>query len=231
VAAHDHVDLGDLLREGEILLVAEVGQDDDEVGLLLDLGQQSPDGLRGGAELTALGGAAGRDLRRDGGDDADHADPDAVYLEEGPFRVAQRLSVGPGCVRAEHGEGRDLAVLLDHRPAVVELVIADGHGVVAHRVHHREGRPALEEARDRGPGHAVSRVEKQHVGPDRPLALHVAGDPGHPAGSVVSRHEVGVNVVRVQEEDRRRTLPLGAARTRGDQQGPDEDQGQARDAA
>jgi hypothetical protein len=145
-------------------------------------------------------------------DDPDHPDADSVLLDDhgGPrVRVVRTLVEDVG---AEHGEGDGVHLAGEVLAPVVELVVADGHGVVAHRAHHlHEGLPAGEvgeHAREH-----VARVEEE----DRTLAgadlLHerreVRGSAqprraGQPVGG--DRVERAVEVVRVEDRDFPRRL-------------------------
>ena len=226
------VDAGDRAAEGEILVERPlhfgvvlgvglhragqtlVGEHHDEVDgrpQRLDAGCGLRDGV---GELQRL------DLRRHDGvlrrpaaHHADDSEAHAVALEEGvgPAEAGARAQMAHVAAQDREGNPGDLA--LEDLPAVVELVIADAHRVVAHHGHHLHQRFALGEDRQ-GAGEHVARVEQER-GPGRgALAVDQGGEMRRAAEPRRAREPVGryrvegaVKVVGVEQGE----LVLAAA--------------------
>ncbi|KAF5055962.1 hypothetical protein DSECCO2_372210 [anaerobic digester metagenome] len=240
MAVHDEVDAGhragqDLrsrLRDaGQFALrIAEMGQGDDHVGLAAQLRDQLAGFVHGRAEGQALDMLRVADNGRGLGGQAEHghrqaAQPEDVVggkeaLSRGVVDVGrQQREIHPPLLPAQHGQG------------VVELVVAHGHGVVAHGVHAADVRLGVQHV---GFGHAgvdVPGIEQEHMAaPVRRLGPHPV-DHGLARRQAVlalgALPETSVMVVGVQDRQglgssRSPVLQRGAAAQEQDGQGRDE---------
>ena len=127
---------------------------------------------------------------------ADDAEARAVPLEDGVGAAEADARALVPDVAAQRGERHARDAALVGLPAVVELVVANAHGVVAHERHHLEQRLALGEARQRAREH-VARVEQE-------------GRPGGRAFAIDERREV-----RCAAEPRRAAQPVRRDRVEG----------------
>src|ERR1043166_2049899 len=80
-------------------------------------------------------------------DDTDHAEPDAVTLDDRVRPAVAMVRAFVVDVRAQHRKRREVHLLRKIVAAVVELMIADGHRVVTHTDHHFHQRFAAREKR------------------------------------------------------------------------------------
>ncbi len=175
VAADDGVDIGQLRRDRQVGRIAQVAQQHDVVHAarfqLVDAA------LRRGQFILEHGAgqrARGVHGRRLGGD-ADDADRHALDVPDGVGLqiVARRARGQRGAglrrdVRRQHRRPALAGVqVVDEagqlRVAVVELVVAHGHGVEAHAVHQRGVGFALEQRVVQGAGGGVAGVQLEHV--------------------------------------------------------------------
>ena len=126
VRRDDHVDPGDVTRELHRVDQADVRGDDDDVGLLLHLGDQRADRVGGGLELEPGHARRLHDRRRAWvrePDDPDARDPEILHHER--LQVGRRLAgLGLDDVRREERERRLLRALGEHVLPPVELVVA-----------------------------------------------------------------------------------------------------------
>ena len=161
---------------------------------------------------------------------ADDADLDAAPLDERP-RAKGRAAVGALRVCCEEREPGLAPGAFEERHAVVELVIADGGRVVAHRVHRRDHRMARIGRRDARGNECerialddVPRVDENDAARVRaPQGVHDRGGAGEPHGGVrgvlvvVPATNATVDVGR-RRDDELRCRGEGSGR-RGDDRG------------
>jgi hypothetical protein len=164
VTADHHVDAGNLGDRGEVARVADMGQRDDLVDPLrldrLDRGGDRGDILLDG-DVVARRGQFGGVV----GDGPDDGDPLATAFEdrERLDPAGQLRGVGGLHVRAQHGkvggveEGREAVF------AIVEFMIADGHGVGAHQVEELRFNRSLVGGVEQRALEIVTGIEKQEV--------------------------------------------------------------------
>ena len=192
----EHVHLGVVLQDlrGGVraaLLVkfayhAHVGGDHDDVGLIADLGDgllhAVADGGIGAVLNAFLAAVPGGDV---GGGDADDGQLDAAALDDGPALAGNILAPGVKDVGGQDGELR-LPHDLEHiGNAVVELVVAQGHGVELHVVHGGQDRMGLvgglvvDLVDHDGPLDVVSGVDEEGIGILLPYLLDVGIEAGH----------------------------------------------------
>ena len=210
----------------QVHLGPAVDEDDHEVALL-HVPQDRNEPLRGDDRILPFQAGPvplrlpGRDVRRRHSEDAD---PDAADRLDEVLRKCRRAVGRVPRVRREPGEGGLLLRLAEHVEPVVELVIADGHGVVpdrAHRRRHRIGvvvRAARVEVLDGRALDRVSRVQKEHV---RSLPADGLDPRGHAGEAfvgglrapVVPREKVTVEIRRL--EDRHDDATFRGAGERG----------------
>ena len=215
VPAHDHVHASGVLGHALVDVVGRVAEDDDLVHALLC----QPVHLRLHG-LDRIGeddvGAGGGELVGVLGREADQADALAADLDHGALldgvrqdRLAAHIGVGhqDGELDRVHEVAQDLG-------AVVELVVADGHGVVAERVHHLGRQRALVVVVEQRALELIAPVHQEHVVAGAVLGVADRGDEAGGAaealaggvvlgiaGAVVlaDRLEAGVEVVGVED--------------------------------
>ena len=214
VAADDHVHVAQAGGKLQVAAVGEVGQQDDFVDAV---GFEAVDFALGGGGFIFEGGA-GVGTRGGGGfagdGQADDADALAVAGDDGrgldALTLAAEWAAGPGLeVGAEHGGFAGTGVqeideLAQSGVALVELMVAHGHGVEADVVHHGCVGAALFERVIQVAGEGVAGVEFEHVGPaggqrfegggDAREAADVHGDRFSGADGVFQAHGGGVGV-------------------------------------
>jgi len=164
-----------------------MGQGDDHVGLAAQLRDKLAGLVHGRTEGQALDMLRVADNGRGLGGQAEHGHRQAVQPEDvvgGKEALSRRVvdvgrqqrEIHPPLLPAQHGQG------------VVELVVAHGHGVVAHGVHAADVRLGRQHV---GFGHAgvdVPGIEQQHMAaPGRRL------DP-HPVDHGLSRGKAGLTL-------------------------------------
>ena len=192
----EHVDLRVVVQDllggvGAALLVklgvhTHVGGHHDHVGLVADL----VDGLAHGHVGGLIGGVLDALLTavpdgHVGGDHADDGHIHAVLLHDGPAGAGDALAVGAGDVGSQHGEVGLTQDGLHGGDAPVELVVAQGHGVIAHVVHGGDdgvglvGGLVVDIVGHDGALDIVARVDEDGVGILSPDLLDVGVQPGH----------------------------------------------------
>ena len=180
----------------------QVGEGDDEVRFLLELRDQ-PQGRGHGIlehqvlDVLGIGDDAG--LRRGQAEDG-HAKPvkgsnDVGLRQEGSVRGAD--------VGAQKRERRKGHLFFEHLRGLIELVVPQGHGIVAQGVEPADVRLGPKEVGDHAPGVDVPRVQEQHVSPGPSDPLDERGSGGQ-APHVLLRvmikgYGVPVGVVRVED--------------------------------
>ena len=191
-----------------------MAEDDDEVGAFgPERGGMGGDGLddaAGGEAALQQVGIPEQRLRRRGGDEAD---PERVAAAVGAGQLAgqDRPRRGEGAVverrgagfahqiGAEHREARPGEGGLERREAEVEVVVAEGGGVVAERGHRRDHRvrvvaggfhrevgkrralqhvARIDEERGRGPGFGPGGADHRAEGGEAARFGRLAGAPG-----------------------------------------------------
>ena len=205
----EHVDSGDLVQQvdravagGSGLIVdAQVAQADDVVAalvlaqhirhILCDLVQLLTAGEGHALDLTGVGLCGG--LR---GVQTEHADLGAAGGGEHGRIVKGQLAVVLH-VGGQHGELGVLHVLLQCLKAVVELVVAKRHSVVAHHVHQLHSRCTLRHTHSGVALTEVAGVQDQHI---RALRLILAGQRRY-LGVIGNS---AVHIVGVQDDHRLR---------------------------
>ncbi len=139
----------------------------------------------------------------------DDADADAVALDDRvPLR--KRMDRTPVVdIRTEYRERSPIFLPLENRLAVVELVIADGHCVVAHRNHELEHQRPVGQP-GKGAREDVAGVEQEHVW----LAVANLLDQGRELGNAA-------DMIKVVSPPRRDRL-VGALHVVGEDEGNDD---------
>lgn len=170
VAAQDDVDAARGLNDGGVLVVAvaiaKMGQADDELAVLLVAQEVSHllgyDGGMGVADARTIDC---RDEALQLGGQAEDAHAHAGALLDG-VGTDEALAGGTGevVVGADDGEAGHAEEAGHVVQSAVELVVADGAGIVAHEVHKLHLDLALEEAVVDGALREVAAVEQEHVG-------------------------------------------------------------------
>jgi hypothetical protein len=206
-----------ILARLEAALEPQVREDEDHVALLLAAQDGNPAlrrldcvrKLQAGKMRRRLPARHG--LRRQ----AENADADTVDGFD-HVRSKGRLAVLARDVGRKPGKLRLRLRLRKARQAEIELVVADGHRVVAHQVHgaHRRvalvrDRPGKDEGLRRGALDRVPRVEQQQrlpLGPGRPHGRRDARQPlaKVAVGRLIVRIHVPVQVRCVEDCQRRR---------------------------
>ena len=136
VAADDDVDAVDGRGQGLVIRIADVAEQDDLVDALrLEIGDDRLQRCHvlAKADGVARAGAGGRGV----GGQADDADLFAIHVEYGRRGdLAGQVGVGAGVdVGAEHRQPHGVDEFRQVGRAVIELVIAHGHGLVAEHGH------------------------------------------------------------------------------------------------
>ena len=192
----EHVDLRVVVQNllggvGAALLVkfgvhAHVGGHHDYVGLVADLVDGLADGHVGGlidgVVNAVLAAVPDGDIR---GDHADDGQLHAAPLHNRPARAGDRLALGAGDVGGQNREAGLSQNGLHGGDAPVELVVAQGHGVIAHVVHGGDDRMGLlrglviQIVGHDGALDVVAGVDEEGVGVLGPHLLDVGVEPGH----------------------------------------------------
>ena len=195
-------------------LQAHVGGNQDEVGLIANLLDGLLDGLAGvliGAIINAL--LAAVPAGDAGGGDADDGDLHAAGLHDSPARAGDQLAV---LVRHVGAQDRELGLAQDGLhvlDAPVELVVAHGHGVIAHEVHGGDngmgpvGGLVEDVVAHDGALDVVAGIDQDGVGVLLAHLLAVGVQAGHAAGigffiaGVVIAPDVAVHVGGAEDRD------------------------------
>ena len=155
--------------------------DADHVVAAFLLAQHGDHVLRDLVHLLAAGEGHARDLAGVGlggglrSIQTEHADLGAAGGGEHGGIVKGQLTVVLH-VGSQHGEVGGRHVLLQHLVAVVELVVAQRHGVIAHHVHQLDGGGALGQAYRGGALAEVAGVQHKDVGAVRGILVGQNGD-------------------------------------------------------
>ena len=198
VAGDDDGDVG-FSEEGFFLFGADVGEDDDEVGLGAELGDVAADGFDdgGGVPLAEEGG--GGEEAEVIGHGADDADAEAVDFEDEPGVGGEGVVLGVDDVGGDHGVLRHFDEVAGLLPAVVEVVVAEGEGVEAEEVGDFEDGGGFVDGGDGGALGEVAGVEEDAVGAVFALLADDGGEVGEAAVVVGEGGEAGVEVVGVED--------------------------------
>ena len=235
----EHVHLRVVLQDfqagvGAIVLVkfrvgAHVRGDDNHVGGVADGGNGlfhgHVSGLKGGVLNALLAAVPDGHVR---GDHADDGHLHAALLYDGPARAGDKSSVLVQHIGGQHGE-LGLSQNLEHGGnAPVELMVAQGHGVVAHEVHGGHdgvglvGRLVVQVVGHDGALNVVARVDENGVGVLGPYLLDVGVQTGHAVVgallAVLVAVPPGIAVQVGGGQDGQMSLPLGG-QGRGDHGG------------
>ena len=241
-----YIHLGVILQNliagvGAVLLVelgehAHVGGDHNDVRLIADLSDGVFHGQIGslvGALLNALLAAVPDGNVR--GDDADDGQLHAAPLHDGPALAGDVLAVRSADIGRQDGEVRLTQDLVHVGDAPVELVVAQGHGVIAHVVHGGHdgvgiiGRLVVQVVGHDGPLDVVAGIHQEGVGALLAHLLDIGVQPGHAVVGglrvvlVAVAPDIAVHIRGGKDGDG--LLPLGG-KGGGGQQGHSHHQGQ-----
>ena len=169
VATYDDIDVRDIFSQGKIvhhtLVDAQVGEADDELAALLLQGIHVLAGAGDGIEVAGSRRDAGGHQRLEVCQQAEHADLEAAAFEHhvGLDHLTQEF-VRELVVGADNRELGLAEAFAEGVTAVVELVVAERDGVVAHCIHQFQFHIPFEEVEIGGALGEVAGIEQQHVG-------------------------------------------------------------------
>ena len=138
-------------------------------------------------------------MRRGGGRHAEDADADAADFLDDERRAEGLATVAH--IGGDEGEAREAHLHEEGVDGVVEFVVAEGRGVVAHVVVRQDVRTRLEVIGHDLPRVEVAGIEQQDfAGEGIAEAADESRTPRHPAEGIVGEN-AAVAVVGVQEEE------------------------------
>lgn len=194
-------------RIGPVGFVGEVPQvreTDDHVIFTLELFDELGGGVRGVLKRKSFGIGTRSDLRRIRCGVADDGDPLISHLLD-DVRSEDGLSALVHDVRGQELKARNLLLLLEHGEGTIELVVPEGHGIVADAAHGLEVRPGLEEIRFRRARVNVTGRQQDHRGPRSfglfPDLVDQCGLGRQTKVSLGRAHESSVVIIGVQKDD------------------------------
>ena len=198
VAGDDDGDVG-FGEEGLLLVGADVGEDDDEVGLGAELGDVAADSFqnRRGVPLAEEGG--GGEVAEIVGHGPDDADAQTVYFQDHPGLRGEGVVRVIDDVRSDHGVLRHFDEVAGLLPAIVEVVVAEREGVEAEEVGDFEDGGGFVDGGDGGALGEVAGVEEDAVGAAFFLLPDDGGEVGETAVVVGEGGEAGMEVVGVED--------------------------------
>jgi hypothetical protein len=165
VAADNQVDAADLRCQGPILLVAEVGEDDEKVVLpSLSLHNRTEALCRRGESQSLYIPRAGR-IGSLGRREAHNEDANAFYFLVDVRQREEAIILLVADIGSNHGGmAQPLLEVAQAFLAEVEIVIAQCEGIVTQEASKDQLRLSLEENREGGTGESISRIQEEGMG-------------------------------------------------------------------